>query len=79
MKLVLCLSETQVSIYNLTEGIKGVTECASRVFLSAASRQHIDEVLACSMATEGKGKQANLAMNIVAGNLYSIYKKRVDV
>ena len=56
-----------------------MTDCSSRVFLSVASRQHIDEVLACSMATEGKGKQANLAMNMVAGNLYSIYKKRVDV
>ena len=56
MKLVLCLTETQVSIYNLTEGIRGVKECDSRVFLSIASRKHIDEIMACSLATEGKGK-----------------------
>ena len=54
-------------------------ECDSRVFLSIGSRKHIDEILACQFAAEGKGKNANLAMNIVAGNMYSIFKKRVDV
>ena len=38
----------------------------------------IDEVLASEFAPEGKGK-ANLALNLVVGNLYSIQKKRIEV